>query len=207
MRGTSSLLRSSLILGALRHTSSRGANLDRYIAIWKFFKRESSSRATCSRLSSQCTHSSRTAPQLRNYGLLRSEGIGNSQTRFRAFHITVTRSNEKQVDTQRASPDKKEGVDEKGEGKEVTEPTRTQDPYKHLENYSKFFRRLAMSLPPMQRPTRDDLLNVATNFWQRFRIRFKWMTIRSFRKFSADEVFAFFTWFLMSQTVWILVGT
>ncbi|KAH8119011.1 mitochondrial distribution and morphology protein family 31/32 [Phellopilus nigrolimitatus] len=64
-----------------------------------------------------------------------------------------------------------------------------------------------MSLPTVQRPTRDDLLKVATNFWQRFRIRFKWFTIKSFRKFNADDMSAFITWFLMSQTVWILVGT
>ena len=78
---------------------------------------------------------------------------------------------------------------------------------RQLEEYSLFFRRLAMSLPPMQRPTRDDFLKVATNFWQRLRIRFQWFTVRSFRKFNADDISAFLTWFLMSQTVWILVGT
>ncbi|TDL26083.1 hypothetical protein BD410DRAFT_784107 [Rickenella mellea] len=77
----------------------------------------------------------------------------------------------------------------------------------NLENYSRFFRRLAKSLPTMHRPTRDDFLNVATNFWQRLRIRFKWFSIRSFRKFNADDMSAFFTWFIMSQTIWILVGT
>ncbi|OCB88449.1 mitochondrial distribution and morphology protein family 31/32 [Sanghuangporus baumii] len=81
--------------------------------------------------------------------------------------------------------------------------------YQHLENYSRFFHRLAMSLPPIprQRPTRDDLLKVATSFWQRLRIRFKWITIKSFRKFNADEISAFVTWFVMSQTAWILIGT
>ncbi|KAF9010600.1 mitochondrial distribution and morphology protein family 31/32 [Cyathus striatus] len=64
-----------------------------------------------------------------------------------------------------------------------------------------------MSLPHPHRPTRDDFLNVATTFWQRLRIRFKWFTIKSFRKFNADDISAFITWFLMSQTLWILVGT
>ena len=77
----------------------------------------------------------------------------------------------------------------------------------YLENYSSFFKQLALSLPHSHRPTRDDLLNVATNFWQRLRIRFKWFTIKSFRKFNADDISAFVTWFLMSQTLWILVGT
>jgi len=81
------------------------------------------------------------------------------------------------------------------------------DPPKHLEDYSRFFRRLALSLPHAHRPTREDLLNVATGFWQRLRIRFKWFTIKSFRKFNADDISAFVTWFLMSQTLWILVGT
>ncbi|PFH49738.1 hypothetical protein AMATHDRAFT_62485 [Amanita thiersii Skay4041] len=39
------------------------------------------------------------------------------------------------------------------------------------------------------------------------RVRFKWFTIKSFRKFNADDISAFVTWFLMSQTLWILVGT
>ena len=78
---------------------------------------------------------------------------------------------------------------------------------KDSENYPKFFRRLALSLPHLHRPTRDDFLSVATGFWARLRIRFKWFTIRSFRKFSVDDISAFVTWFLMSQTVWILVGT
>jgi len=81
------------------------------------------------------------------------------------------------------------------------------DPPKYLKNYSRFFRRLALSLPHAHRPTREDLLNVATGFWQRLGIRFKWFTIKSFRKFNADDISAFVTWFLMSQTLWILVGT
>ncbi|EJD02754.1 mitochondrial distribution and morphology protein family 31/32 [Fomitiporia mediterranea MF3/22] len=64
-----------------------------------------------------------------------------------------------------------------------------------------------MSLPPMQRPTRDDLLKVATGFWQRLRIRFKWFTIKSFRKFNADDISAFVSWFVFSQAVWIFIGT
>lgn len=80
-------------------------------------------------------------------------------------------------------------------------------PTRNLDNYSQFFRRLALAVPHPHRPTRDDLLNVATGFWQRTRIRFKWFTIKSFRKFDADDMSAFITWFLMSQTLWILVGT
>ncbi|TFK44315.1 mitochondrial distribution and morphology protein family 31/32 [Crucibulum laeve] len=86
-------------------------------------------------------------------------------------------------------------------------PPPTHLPLRNLDEYSRFFRRLALSLPHPHRPTRDDFLNVATGFWQRLRIRFKWFTIKSFRKFNADDISAFVTWFLMSQTLWILVGT
>ncbi|KZT21398.1 mitochondrial distribution and morphology protein family 31/32 [Neolentinus lepideus HHB14362 ss-1] len=64
-----------------------------------------------------------------------------------------------------------------------------------------------MSLPHPQRPTREDFLRVTNSFWDRLRIRFRWFTIRSFRKWNADDISAFITWFLMSQTLWIFVGT
>jgi len=79
-------------------------------------------------------------------------------------------------------------------------------PY-NFENYSRFFRRLALAAPNLHRPTRDDFLRVADGFWQRLRIRFRWFTIRSFRKFNADDISGIITWILMSQTLWILVGT
>lgn len=62
-------------------------------------------------------------------------------------------------------------------------------------------------MPDLHRPTKDDFLNVASGFWQRARIRFKWFTIKSFRKFNADDISAFITVLLMSQTLWVLVGT
>ncbi|KAG2043373.1 mitochondrial distribution and morphology protein-domain-containing protein [Suillus americanus] len=77
----------------------------------------------------------------------------------------------------------------------------------NFDNYPRLYRRLALSLSHLHRPTRDDFLKVANGFWQRLRIRFKWFTIRSFRRFNADDISAFITWFLMSQTLWILVGT
>jgi mitochondrial distribution and morphology protein 31 len=89
----------------------------------------------------------------------------------------------------------------------LPEPPPSSLPPLNLDNYSRFFRRLALSLPHLHRPTRDDFLNVTSGFWQRARIRFKWFTIKSFRKFNADDISAFVTWFLMSQTLWILVGT
>lgn len=76
-----------------------------------------------------------------------------------------------------------------------------------LQNYSHFFRQLAQSVPHIHRPTRDDLLNLTSSFWHRLRIRFKWLTIRSFRKFNADDLSAFFSFALVGQTLWVLIGT
>ncbi|OJT02366.1 Mitochondrial distribution and morphology protein 31 [Trametes pubescens] len=93
-------------------------------------------------------------------------------------------------------------------GKEGGEPSsRDAGEGTNLENYPRFFRRLAQSIPHLQRPTRDDFLKAADGFWQRLRVRVRWLTIRSFRRYNADELSAFFTWFLMSQTLWLFVGT
>jgi len=57
------------------------------------------------------------------------------------------------------------------------------------------------------RPTKEELLAAATGFWQRLRIRFKWLTIRSSRPFNTDDISAFFSWILVGHVIWILVGT
>ncbi|KAJ7594489.1 mitochondrial distribution and morphology protein 31 [Mycena floridula] len=99
-------------------------------------------------------------------------------------------------------------ADDKSKSPENSTPVEEPPPQPYnIQNYSRLFRRLAASLPPLHRPTRDDFLAVANGFWQRAGIRFKWFTIKSFRKFNADDFSAFLTWFLMSQTAWILVGT
>ncbi|KAG6034409.1 hypothetical protein E4U41_006549 [Claviceps citrina] len=41
------------------------------------------------------------------------------------------------------------------------------------------------SLP--HRPTKEELLAAANGFWERFKVRFKWMSIRSMRPWNADE--------------------
>jgi mitochondrial distribution and morphology protein 31 len=74
-------------------------------------------------------------------------------------------------------------------------------------NYPAFFRRLAKSLPHVSRPSRDDFLHVANGFVQRMRVRVRWFFIRNFRKFNADDISAFVTWFLVGHGLWILIGT
>lgn len=56
-------------------------------------------------------------------------------------------------------------------------------------------------------PSKDDLLRFAQGFWTRLQIRFKWFTIRGFRRFNADDFSAFFTLGGLGTVIFVLVGT
>ena len=59
----------------------------------------------------------------------------------------------------------------------------------------------------VHRPSLEELLAAATGFWSRLKVRFKWFSIRSVRPFNADEIGAFFSWFLLGHVLWIILGT
>ncbi|KAI0164752.1 mitochondrial distribution and morphology proteins-domain-containing protein [Xylariaceae sp. FL1272] len=71
---------------------------------------------------------------------------------------------------------------------------------------SKYFHLPAMPHLP-HRPTRDEFLAAANGFWERWKVRFKWASIRSMRPWNIDEWGAFLSWFVFGHIVWILVGT
>jgi distribution and morphology protein 31 len=170
---------------------SRGAVLDRYTFIRSFFKQQMST------------------PQLRALPPWSTPLPFKVMQNFpRRHQHAVAQFNRRQFfhsTTKRTFPQLGQSTDKPPPNHDPPKPP--DDAYRNTEDYSRFFRRLAMSLPHPHRPTREDFLNVSTGFWQRLRIRFKWFTIKSFRKFNADDMSAFITWFLMSQTLWILVGT
>lgn len=56
-------------------------------------------------------------------------------------------------------------------------------------------------------PSKEDLLKIAQGFWTRMRIRFKWFTIRGFRRFNADDISAFFTLGGLGTAIFVIVGT
>ncbi|KAK1241624.1 hypothetical protein MKX08_001598 [Trichoderma sp. CBMAI-0020] len=65
-----------------------------------------------------------------------------------------------------------------------------------------------LNLPALpHRPTKEELLAAANGFWERFKVRFKWISIRSMRPWNIDEWGAFVSWFMLGHIVWILVGT
>ena len=62
-------------------------------------------------------------------------------------------------------------------------------------------------LPQVHRPTKEELLAAATGAWSRFKIHFKWFSIRSSRPWNIDDFSAFFTWIIAGHLIWIVVGT
>ncbi|KAK3045133.1 hypothetical protein LTS18_014501, partial [Coniosporium uncinatum] len=62
-------------------------------------------------------------------------------------------------------------------------------------------------LPQLHRPTKEELLSAATGFWSRLKVRFKWLTIRSNRRFNLDDVSGFFSWILLGHIFWLILGT
>ena len=171
-----------------QHTS-RGAVFDRYATIRNFFRQQHYSAVSTLSYSTSATNASRSL----------SHHVIKTRVVIRHFSAGLPLRQQKPPEhsRQQDKPGNEEGPPPRKEGTE----------HAGLENYPRFFRRLAMSLPHLQRPTRDDFLRAADGFWQRARIRFRWLTIRSFRRYNADEIGAFFTWFLMSQTLWLFVGT
>ncbi|KAH7888932.1 mitochondrial distribution and morphology proteins-domain-containing protein, partial [Phlebopus sp. FC_14] len=167
----------------IQHTSRGVAqpNVDRYAAIRLFFKRQLVALAS-------------TQAETRN-------------SRF--SHLESKKANASGQHDSHTPEEKSPRPPDLGQKSEQTSPETVSHhlPPLNLDNYPRLYRRLAQSLSHLHRPTRDDFLRVANGFWQRLRIRFKWFTIRSFRKFNADDISAFVTWFLMSQTLWVLVGT
>jgi len=198
------LLRTMLVQGSrLVNLHINVATLDRYRIIRNFFRNQHTVVPQTLISSSQCPLK---PPKLTAAGRA-TELIS---TQHRSFHPSTLRPSQFPENSQKKHEDPTRTL-ANSNPQSPHNPLSNQEqhapPPRNDENYSRFFRRLALSLPHPHRPTRDDFLNVATGFWQRLRIRFKWFTIKSFRKFNADDISAFITWFLMSQTLWILVGT
>ena len=199
---------SGRLLNLQRTRTVNAATLDRYRIIREFFRKQHSVAPETLILSSRRLAKPQRLTKQPCYR--KTEPILNQR---RTFHPSISRPfassqfpENSPKKHEEAAPSPKNSKSQPSDN-----PLLKQEPYTPMprndENYSRFFQRLALSLPHLHRPTRDDFLNVASGFWERIRIRFKWFTIKSFRKFNADEISAFITWFLMSQTLWILVGT
>jgi hypothetical protein len=205
----------------------RAADVIRYTTIRNFFNRVAQDAGESSDMypSRVGHHYSRLWRQSTLAKLiLRSTPPNTSDRRYFALHSVSSSAHDNRSDpvppknpsvtSSQSSQDLEQGnqhnLREESSNNDVREkyekdPTGPVNP--HLQNYSALFRQLALSLPHVKQPTKQDFLQAATSMWQRMRIRFKWFAIKSFRKFNADDISAFLSWFLVGQTLWILVGT
>ncbi|THH07972.1 hypothetical protein EW146_g9148 [Bondarzewia mesenterica] len=191
---------------ALRHSSHAAnyARFDRYGAIRSFFTQPhihlpsniTSTVGTRDRRSIIYAHD-RLMPSILPFGRTGSSPFAKS------FHATPSKLHDnKPPKNIPGSP-----TPSRTNLSETDKPPGDPEPPPNYDNYPRLFRRLAKSLPHVRRPTRDDFLNAANGFSQRMRVRFRWFFIRAFRKFNADDISAFITWFLVGQGLWILIGT
>ena len=75
----------------------------------------------------------------------------------------------------------------------------------HAQDYTPFIQRLIASSKSIQsgsphRPTKEELLGAASGWWQRFRIRLKWFTIRGWRRWNTDDFSAFASLFVLGNS-------
>ncbi|GAA5951193.1 hypothetical protein JCM3765_002411 [Sporobolomyces pararoseus] len=83
----------------------------------------------------------------------------------------------------------------------------------YLASLPRSLRRVAASLPSVTQsgkpPPIHQLLslNGTTSFFQRLKIRFKWLTIRSYRRFRLDDYSAFFSIGIFGTLGWFLLKT
>jgi len=79
----------------------------------------------------------------------------------------------------------------------------------YLSSLSRSIRRAAASLPSAagRPPPKDQLLSLTNSFFERLKIRFKWATIRSYRRFRADDYSAFFSFGILGTLGWFLLKT
>lgn len=59
----------------------------------------------------------------------------------------------------------------------------------------------------IHRPTKDEMLAAATGFFERLRIRTKWVMIRQMRPYNLEDIMAFFSWLFVGHVLWIVLGT
>ncbi|WVR03469.1 hypothetical protein IAU60_000460 [Kwoniella sp. DSM 27419] len=181
-----SVLRSTLPrLGSnvSRRASPRSAHADRYIAIHAFFTRQGTS------LAAESAH----RPVFRH---------GKS-----AWSKRWSSSEPPKAPCPNCQPSKAPTSPSSAPSTSSSHPSRG-----HAQDYAPFIRRLIKNSTDIEpnsphRPSKEELLAAASHWWQRLRIRIKWFTIRGWRRFNTDDLSAFASWFVVGNTLWILVGT
>ncbi|WVF66215.1 hypothetical protein IAT40_000955 [Kwoniella sp. CBS 6097] len=205
----SSAFRSSSSQMIGRTIPSRSAQADRYIAIRDFFTRQAQAYTYAPTTPSElkplpalrgaCSRSGR-PDTLRNktYKLVRWSSTDSSRAPCPNCESSRASS------SQPPSPPSPSNTP-------FIPPTPPSTPG-HAQDYAPFIRRLinnstAIAANSPHRPSKEELLEAASGWWQRLRIRIKWFTIRGWRRFNTDDLSAFASFFVVGNTLWILIGT
>jgi hypothetical protein len=78
---------------------------------------------------------------------------------------------------------------------------------RHTENL-RLFHRYYSNMPHLpHRPTKAEVLAQARGFFERLRVRIRFILMRSMRPWTLNDIGAVFSWVFLGQTVWLLVGT
>ncbi|CEQ39286.1 SPOSA6832_00808, partial [Sporobolomyces salmonicolor] len=112
--------------------------------------------------------------------------------------------------TRPSSPSSASSSDPHALAKIQPHPLTTSTPHPaYLSSLPKSLRRVAASLPTAhgRPPSRDQLLALTSSFFERLKIRFKWATIRSYRRFRVDDWSAFFSVGILGTLGWFLLKT
>ncbi|WVQ93837.1 hypothetical protein IAU59_000915 [Kwoniella sp. CBS 9459] len=193
---------------------SRSAQADRYIAIRDFFTRQASSISSSALVKSKCSVTSRTA-----FPLSRGEPetIGNRTYKLARWSSTdSSKAPCPNCEGLRASPPSAfspaQTTSQASSSNTPLVPPPPAPSPGHAQDYAPFIRRLinnstAIASNSPHRPSKEELLQAASGWWQRLRIRIKWFTIRGWRRFNTDDLSAFASFFVLGNTLWILIGT
>ncbi|ODQ66566.1 hypothetical protein NADFUDRAFT_45996 [Nadsonia fulvescens var. elongata DSM 6958] len=64
-----------------------------------------------------------------------------------------------------------------------------------------------LPLLPKNRLIKEQLLASSTGMFNRMGIRIKWLLTKQVRPFNIDDISAFFSWIIVGNVIWILLGT
>lgn len=191
---TSTALSASTAAGATRR-----AQHERYADVWRFF----------TTLARRREHERQQQQQwAAQQGRARNRQLGWATAARRAYSQEACDKCGSQQQAGTPAP-KRGGEASTSTDKPAAKDARHPPHASYLSSLPLAIRRLARNLPapPGRPPSVDDLLGVTTGVFERLRIRFKWLTIRSYRRFRADDYSAFFSVGILTAVAWFLAGT
>ncbi|KAK9364871.1 hypothetical protein V1509DRAFT_634985 [Lipomyces kononenkoae] len=145
------------------------------------------------------------APLLTRIGIKEVFARGRIPSRFfTSFGKVSNKADPRQRGTDPSSRDvdgQKATSNGRSEGQKPDESSKNPEPPPQHESWG-----ITMSRH-LHRPTKEELLKAATGAFDRLRIRFKWTLIRQVRPFNLDDMSAFFSWLIVGNVIWVILGT